>query len=214
MDKQDDSETGFDLDRLAGALECLLFAAPDPLPMARLADLLECPPDVVRLALEGLEGRLDGGGLQVIRLAGGIALGTRREYAEYVQRLREPPPERLSAAALEVLAIVGYRQPVTRAEVDAIRGVDSSGSLRTLVEKGLVAVQGRKQAPGRPMLFVTTEQFLRTFGLQDLSDLPDVPGAFCERARQLTLEDERQARSDAPAPPEDEAPDEAATGEE
>lgn len=212
MDKQDDSEALFDCEHLAAALQCLLFAATDPLPMARLAELLACPPEVASRALAVLEERLDGGGLQVVRLAGGLTLGTRQEFAEYVQRLREPPPERLSAAALEVLAIVGYRQPITRAEVDAIRGVDSSASLRTLLDKGLVAVRGRKHAPGRPMLFVTTEQFLRTFGLQDLSDLPDVPGAFGQRARQLTLEDLDPSRAEDQVRPEDEVPDDAAGG--
>ncbi|MCD6350760.1 MAG: SMC-Scp complex subunit ScpB, partial [Armatimonadetes bacterium] len=143
------------IEDLARAAECLLFASTDPLPRGRLAELLDCQADALDAILEALEQRLLSSGLQMVRLAGGYALATRPEYAPYITRLREPPKERLSSAALEVLAIVSYRQPITRAEIEAVRGVDSSGSLRTLIEKGLVTVVGRKPAPGRPMLFGT-----------------------------------------------------------
>jgi segregation and condensation protein B len=173
---------------LLGALECVLFAAPDPVPLGRLVEVLGCGREVVEDTIRELDRALEGHGLQVVHLAGGYALATRPEYAEYVNRLREPPRERLSEAALEVLAIIAYRQPVTKPEIDALRGVDSAGPLHTLLEKRLVAVRGRKQAPGRPLLFVTTEQFLAAFGLQDLSGLPDAPSIFPERGLQLSLE--------------------------
>lgn len=180
-------------DGLPQAIECLLFAAGDAISLARLAELCDVPEEVARLALQDLGRLLEDGGLQVMRVAGGYTLGTRPEYAAYLARLREPPKERLSAAALEVLAVVAYRQPVTRAEIDRVRGVDSSGSLHTLLGKRLVGGQGRKQAPGRPRLYGTTEVFLRAFGLASLDDLPELPGDFARQVRQLQLEAEAEA---------------------
>lgn len=192
MDNNQEAISICDMNHLACALECLLFASADPVPIDRLAKVLLCDEAGVRAAAEALDVLLERHGLQVLRLAGGYTLGTRPEYVDYLNRLCEPPRERLSAAALEVLAIVAYRQPVTKADIDAVRGVDSSGALRTLLDKRLIAVQGRKQAPGRPMLFVTTVEFLRAFGLQDLSELPEVPGALVQRVRQMTLNEETE----------------------
>ena len=159
---------------LPQAIECLLFASPDTLPPRRLAEILEVEPEQVDAAVEVLNVRLEGRGLQVVQLAGGYQLGTRPEYVTYVHRLLQPPPARLSAQALEVLAIVAYRQPVTRPEVDDIRGVNSQHSVATLAEKGLITTIGRKEAPGRPVLYGTTPHFLSTFGLRDLQDLPNM----------------------------------------
>lgn len=191
-------------DNLPQAIECLLFASGEPLAVDRIAEVLGCSASAAEVALRALEAQLEGRGLQVVRIAGGFALATRPQFADYVARLRQPPAQRLSAAALEVLAIIAYRQPVTKPEIDAVRGVDSGAAIRSLLEKRLVAVKGRKRAPGRPLLLVTTEQFLHAFGLNDLSELPKVPAAFAERARQMSLEestlaDRTQPSGEAPA---------------
>ncbi len=167
-------ETGAELDELARACACVLFVAAEPVPAGRLAEILGVDSGRMGEVLGRAGELLRGAGLQVIGVAGGYAIATLPEYADYVARYREPPKERLSQAALEVLAIIAYRQPVTKPEIDEIRGVDSSSPLRQLVAKGLVAVSGRKKAPGRPLMFVTTEQFLKAFGLKDLSELPEL----------------------------------------
>ena len=162
------------LDDLARAIQCLLFASPETLPGARLCDILEADKDTIEQGVELLRGMLDGGGLQVVEIAGGYQLATRPEYAGVVHKLLQPAPARLSAQALEVLAIIAYRQPMTRPEVDDIRGVNSQHSVATLVEKGLVTTVGRKEAVGRPLLYGTTPHFLTSFGLRDLQELPNL----------------------------------------
>jgi segregation and condensation protein B len=185
---------------IAPVVETLLFAAAEPLPLTRLAELLEVSEDETRAALEELARQLDDRGLQVLRTAAGYCLGTRPEFADYVARLREPPKERLSAAALEVLAVIAYRQPATKAEIDRVRGVDSSGSLQSLLAKRLVACLGRKRAPGRPMIYGTTEAFLNAFGLASLDELPDTTGDLGRRVRQLRLDEREQAQETPEAP--------------
>jgi segregation and condensation protein B len=156
------------------ALQCLLFVAGEPLPVARLSVVLEVEDtDVPRLCAR-LNERLADQGLHAVQLAGGWALATRPQYADYVQRLVEPEPQRLSMQALETLAIIAYRQPITRPEIDALRGVNSGGVVASLMEKGLVRIRGRKDAPGKPFLLETTAQFLSAFGLGELTDLPQV----------------------------------------
>lgn len=156
------------------ALQCILFVAGEPLPVDRVASALGQDVMYVPRLCERLNEHLQGQGLHVVQLAGGYALATRPEFADYVQRLLEPEPERLSIQALETLAIIAYRQPITRPEIDALRGVNSGGVVTSLLEKGLVRISGRKDAPGRPFLLETTAHFLSSFGLSDLSDLPRV----------------------------------------
>ncbi|MEN6301912.1 MAG: SMC-Scp complex subunit ScpB [Armatimonadia bacterium] len=163
-----------DIQRDLCALECILFIAGEPLPVDRIAQAIEREvTDIPRLC-DQLNEHLAGHGLHVVQLAGGFALATRPELADYVQRLLEPEPERLSIQALETLAIIAYRQPITRPEVDLLRGVNSGGVVTSLLEKGLVRIKGRKDAPGRPFLLETTAHFLSSFGLKDLTDLPKV----------------------------------------
>ncbi len=157
---------------LCCAIECLLFASNEPVGDAKLAEVLGVPEQQVAVLIEQLQQQLEGRGLCVVELAGGYNLATRPEYADFVERLLEPEPERLSVAALETLAIIAYRQPITRPEIDELRGVNSSGVVNTLLEKGLVEVAGRKPAPGRPFLLRTTSHFLSSFGLRDLDELP------------------------------------------
>lgn len=163
------------------AAEALLFVAEAPLTAREIAEAVGVPVYAVEEALERLGGRLHhGSGLQLVRLAGGYQLCTKPEHAARVARLLKPRRNRLTRSQLEVLAIVAYQQPVTLAEVDDVRGVDSSHTLRLLVERRLVAEVGRKQAPGRPVLYGTTQQFLHQFNLDDLSSLPPVQAALPE----------------------------------
>lgn len=162
---------------LVAALEAVLFAAPEPLPERELARVLGVEPPLVAAALRRLAERYDAGGhgIQLHRTAGGYRLCTRPELAAVVARLQRPRRVTLSPAALETLAIVAYRQPVTRAEIEALRGVGSESPLATLVEHGLVEEVGRREAPGRPILYGTTRRFLEYLGIDDLSQLPPLP---------------------------------------
>jgi len=119
-------------------------------------------------------------GLQVIEVAGGYRLVTKPQYAAFVEKLRRPQRIRLSRAALETLAIIAYRQPVTAGEIEQIRGVNSSGVLHTLVERELVSASGRREGPGRPRLYVTTQKFLDVFGIASLDELPPLAEAETE----------------------------------
>ncbi|MBI2963076.1 MAG: SMC-Scp complex subunit ScpB [Deltaproteobacteria bacterium] len=182
--------------RLRSILESLLFAAGDPLPLARIVQLLPGYErrDVVR-ALGDLaeEYARDERGFRVQQVAGGYQLRTPRANAEFVKALLAQRPVRLTRAALETLAVVAYRQPVTRPEIEAIRGVDVDAVLSTLLERRLVRVLGRKDVVGRPLLFGTTPEFLEAFGLKDLSALPKLAelGASADAL-------ERAARAAAP----------------
>lgn len=162
------------LDNLARAIECLLFTSSEPLSVSRLCEVLETDRDTLEQALERLKGMIAESGLQVMEMAGGYVLATKPEYASYIQRLLQPAPTRLSPQALETLAVIAYRQPMTRPEIDDIRGVNSQHAIATLVEKGLVTTVGRKDTVGRPLLYGTTPYFLTTFGLKDLRELPDI----------------------------------------
>ncbi len=162
---------------LVSAVEALLFVSDDPVVPADLAEALAVSVGEVEQALRELGGRLEReGGVQLVRLAGGYQLCTKKEYGEVVARFLKRPQRRLSRAALEVLAIVAYKQPITAQEIQQIRGVDSDHSLRVLVERGLVEPVARKQVPGRPILYGTTKEFLHLFHLNDLSDLPPLNG--------------------------------------
>jgi segregation and condensation protein B len=182
---------------LAAVLECLLFLAEEPLPEGELARLLEVTPARAREIAEDLQGRYQERGLQLVKVAGGWRLCTRPEYAEYIARLHEPAKIRLSRPALETLAIIAYRQPITRPEIEAVRGVNVDGVITTLLSYQLVEERGRKEAPGRPMLYGTTTEFLSHFGLDKVEDLPPLPEAQAEEiAKQLALE---QGELEAPA---------------
>lgn len=154
----------------------LLFASPDPLSVGRLVGLLERPPAArVRAALDTIRHQLESGPLpvQLRALKGGYTLMTVPEMGEVVGRLAKGSPiERISPAALETLAIVAYRQPVTKAEIEAIRGVQAGPILRSLVDRGLAKVTGRADVPGHPLQYGTTKDFLDRFGLMNLDELP------------------------------------------
>ena len=159
-------------------VEALLFASDTPLEAERIREVLELPSaQAARELVEELRARYGDRGLQIVEVGGGYRMITRPELAPWLVRLaRARTKSRLSRPALETLAIVAYKQPVSRPEMDAIRGVNSEAVLENLLERRLIRITGRKEAPGRPYLFETTREFLVAFGLRDLSDLPKVEG--------------------------------------
>jgi segregation and condensation protein B len=161
--------------RLIDQIQALLFVADSPATIEEVAQALDRPIYEVEEALESLGGKLTNEGpLQVVRIAGGYQLCTKPDYAEAVARFLKPQAQKLTRSVMEVLAIVAYKQPVTLPEIDAVRGVQSDYGLGQLIEKRLVAEVGRKNAPGRPVLYGTTQQFLHLFNLDKLEDLPDL----------------------------------------
>ncbi len=161
-------------------LEALLFVAGEPVTVTELARALDLPPDAVEQALDALATTCAGRGVRLQRDADRVQMVSAPEAAAVIERfLGAPASSRLSTAALETLTIIAYRQPITRAQIEAIRGVDSSGVLRALLSRDLIAEGGRLETAGRPILYVTTAEFLRQFGLSSLSDLPplDLPEA-------------------------------------
>lgn len=165
-----------DDDEIQRRMIALLFASPEPLSLGRLVVLLERPQRPrVKAALEGLDQRFERSGLpfQVRGLKGGYALMSTPEVGPVLGRLaRGQAVERVSAAALETLSVVAYRQPVTKAEIEAIRGVQAGPILRSLVDRGLIKVAGRADVPGHPLQYATTKEFLDRFGLMNIGELP------------------------------------------
>lgn len=161
-------------DETARVIEALLFASGDPLTVKELVKATDTDTESVEIALRNLRDQYSSAdsALQVVEIANGFQLATRPEYASYIGKLLAPHANRLSKPALETATIVAYRQPCTQAEIEAVRGVGSDGVLKTLVERELITEAGRKQAPGRPLLYVTTPQFLHYFGLASLAELP------------------------------------------
>jgi segregation and condensation protein B len=163
------------MEDLKNILESLLFVAEEALGVERLKKLVgEADAAEIRQALEALQAEYDSrrGGFYLAEVAGGFQFRTRPDYTSWVRRLIDPKPVRLSKAALETLAVVAYKQPVIRTDVEHIRGVDCGGVLRQLLERKLIRVLGRREIAGRPLIYATTKRFLETFDLKDLKDLP------------------------------------------
>lgn len=151
----------------------LLFVADSPTTPSALATALNYTEGQIEQALELLAKKLKKSGpLQLVEIAGGYQLATKEEYAEAVSHFLKPQRQRLSRSLMEVLAIIAYKQPLTMAEIDAIRGVQSDYSVRALMERRLVQEVGRRATPGRPLLYGTSAQFLHQFKMNDLSQLP------------------------------------------
>jgi len=173
-------------ERLIGILESVLFACAEPVTLVRLAEVVAGPSrGELRAALAALMERAERErrGLRLVEVAGGYQFRTAPEHAEWVRRLFQQRPWRLTRATLETLAIVAYKQPITRAEIEAIRGVDVDSVIASLLTRKLVKIVGRKEVIGRPLLYGTTRQFLEVFGLRDLAALPglaEVVGALPE----------------------------------
>jgi segregation and condensation protein B len=177
-----------DQTQIKQVLEAVIFAAPKAMSYVRLKNLLthfnfdvENLKDILQQMIDESQNR----GFQMVQVAGGYQYRSHPEHAEVLQKLLEDRPTKLGASALEVLSIVAYKQPITRSEIDSVRGVDSGHLMRGLLEKNLVRTQGHAETPGRPLLYGTAPYFLEIFGLNSLDDLP----AMDELARELLLKE-------------------------
>jgi len=160
-------------EQLKKALECVLFVSTKPLPLEEVARILQVPLDEALMLLNELAVEYERrSGLAIVEVAGGWRMVTRPEFAPYIARLHPPQRIRLSRGSLEVLAIIAYHQPITRPEIEQLRGVDSSAAIQSLLEHGLIQVVGYKETVGRPRLYATTQKFLELFGLRSLDELP------------------------------------------
>ena len=163
------------MDDIKNIIESLLFVAEEPLTIDRFKKIIsDAETKELCEALEELKADYEArqGGFFLNQVAGGYQIRTRPEYMEWIKRLLQPKPMRLSKAALETLAIIAYKQPVIRSDVEHIRGVDCGGVLRVLLERKFIRVLGRKEIAGRPLIYATTKRFLEVFDLKNLKDLP------------------------------------------
>ena len=166
-----------ELAELVAICEALIYVSDEPIPTKALADVLKEDKGWVQVAVEELAKEFNerNSGLMLREVAGGWQFATRPEYHEHVRAyLKSKPSAKLSLAALETLAVIAYRQPVTVPEILEIRGVQSSSAIKTLLDKRLIVAKGRKETVGRPMMYGTSKEFLLQFGLRDLSELPNV----------------------------------------
>ncbi len=192
-------------EQLVVVIEAIVFASPEPITLRAILKLLDAEPkEQVQAAIAELQRRYEDrpGGLQLVEVANGYQIVTRPELHEWVRRMfDERTTQKLSVQALETLAVIAYKQPITAAEITEIRGVNTSGVIGTLLERGLVKISGRRQVVGRPFLYSTTREFLDRFGLRDLNDLPkvedmaaalgfEVPAGFATDTAQTLLADE------------------------
>lgn len=163
-------------ERLKSVIESLVFISLEPLTMEKIKDVLEeFPQEEIEKAIEELLESYHSNerGIQILQSAGGFLFSTRSEYDPYVRRLlRRERKYKLSPASVETLSAIAYHQPITLSEISSLRGVDSSHTLKTLLEKKLIKIAGRKKCPGRPLLYRTTDKFLTYFGLNSLKELP------------------------------------------
>ncbi len=186
-----DSQETISLSTIEAALEAVLFVAAGPVALGQLAEVMQVPISAIETALQALNDHLgDGHGLRLQRHEGRVQLTTAPEMASVVERfLGIEATARLSRAALEALAIVAYRQPITRPGVDAVRGVNSDGVMKSLLAKGLIQEMGRAEGPGRPILYGTTAEFLQYFGLSSLRDLPSFDVESSQKTESGLLKD-------------------------
>lgn len=171
---------------ITALLEAMIFAAGQPVTVKELAAAAEMSVSDTKLALAKLKQDVNSSccrGVVLREVAGGLQFFTRSEYNPYIHRLLQPPEKpRLSQAALETLAIIAYRQPITRAEIELVRGVRIDSVLATLQERSLITEIGRREGPGRPILYGTTKNFLKCLGVNSLEDLPQLPSKDTNKA--------------------------------
>jgi segregation and condensation protein B len=163
------------MENLNAIIESLLFVAEEPLTVDSIRNVLpDVPTADIRDALRALIAEYEAreGGFTLSEVAGGFQFRSRTEFTDHIRKLIQPNAPRLSKAALETLAIVAYKQPLMRSDIEHIRGVDCGGVLRALLERKLIRILGRKEIPGRPLIYATTKLFLQVFDLKDLKDLP------------------------------------------
>lgn len=175
--KEKDNDT-IDSERsgLVPILQALLLSASDPIPLDALARVCEVEASEIEHALFQLAAELreDSSGFELVSVARGYQFRTKAQYGRFIRALREDSPRKLSGPALETLAVIAYRQPVVKHDIDGLRGVDVMPTLKTLLERNLIHVSGHRETVGRPALYSTTEEFLRVFGLNSLEDLPTI----------------------------------------
>jgi segregation and condensation protein B len=165
------------MSEIVAIAEALIYVADEPVTVKVLAEVLDEDRETVQAAVEELQREFESreGGLQLREIAGGWQIATRTEFHEEVRRyLKTRPSAKLSLAALETLAVISYKQPVTVPEILEIRGVQSASAIKTLLDKKLITAKGRKETVGRPMMYGTSKDFLIQFGLKDLSELPSI----------------------------------------
>lgn len=158
-------------------IKALLFAWGDPLDIKTISDICEVDIDEIERAIEDLRSEMDlsNDGLKIIRMNSSYQLISRDIYFDYVKKLlSEKPKNNLSNASIETLSIIAYKQPVTKMQIEKIRSVKSDGPVNTLLDRGLIEEVGRLDTPGKPILYGTSDIFLRSFGIEDLSELPDI----------------------------------------
>lgn len=165
---------GYSLEQRAAMVQALLFAQGVPVAIAEIMEATGLSSDEIEQAIAHVQESCEAlhSGLHVVRVAGKYQLRTKGEFAQFIQRIRAEKPKRLSRPALETLAIVAYRQPITRGDVEKIRGVDCTPTLKTLLDRNLIRITGYHTSVGQPALYGTTDEFLHVFGLDGLSDLP------------------------------------------
>ncbi|MEW6214335.1 MAG: SMC-Scp complex subunit ScpB [Nitrospirota bacterium] len=166
-------------------LEIFLFLSVEPIMLSTIKDVIELPESEIKRLIEELimEYKERNTGLLIVEIANGYQMVTNPEYAEWVKKFRSTHiSSRLSMPALETLAIIAYKQPIIRAEIEQLRGVNSDSAIRTLLERRLIKIMGRKEAPGRPFFYGTTREFLEYFGLKDLTELPTLKDLIREEA--------------------------------
>ena len=176
------------------AIEAILFAAGYPVKYEKLSEVIGLPQRDLRGLIESMSREYDGRGIQLLLYPDTCQLTTKEVFAPYIREaLGIKRGGNLSASSLEVLAVVAYNQPVTRAYIDTVRGVDSSYAVTSLLDKGLIEAVGRLDAPGRPMLYGTTDKFLRVFGLRSLADLPETEalGVASAQAEGVIIEEDK-----------------------
>ncbi len=189
---------------MKAVLEALIFASESPLPLERMKEIVGGvnKGDLRRLLDEMIEDYRKGQrGFSLVEVAEGYQFRTRIEHAEWVRKLKKAKSSALSQPSLETLAIIAYRQPVVRGDIEKIRGVDSGGVLRTLLEKKLVKIIGKKDVPGKPLVYGTSKKFLEVFGLKDLSELPTLKDldALGPASMEGVLPLEEEEKREAPA---------------
>lgn len=158
-------------------IEAMIFSSEHPLSKEKIANLMEVEIEEIESILKILvqefnENELHG--IEIVEAGGGYFFRTKLKYAPYIRKIVMGKDAQLSKSAMETLSIIAYKQPITRSEIEHIRGVDSSNAIRSLLEKKLIKIQGRKDVPGRPHVYGTTKEFLKAFGLKDLSQLPNL----------------------------------------
>lgn len=196
-----------EIDKMKAIIEAILFSAGRPVETKEFMSALEISFEAVQDVMEDMrnEYKMQKRGLELVKTDDSYQLCTKKEYYEYIYPVfdkRSKP--NLSQAALEVLSIIAYNPKITRAEIEAIRGVNSDGTIYKLLEYNLIAESGKSDAPGRPMTFSTTTHFLKMFGMSNLSDLPDLPKYKLDENRQIVIDEIIEEKAEAPIPSEQE----------